>query len=280
MSTACNVDNKTSRKKLHLTNNRTSATDIRRRCGQFTMISPPDPETGRVKHIKHKCKAYACSRCGPRKLRQARQRIGTMAQERRLQRFVTLTLDPSKIPTGQPSIQYLRATWRKMRVSLQRYVGRSVEFIAVVELHKNGLAHLHVLVGAYLPQDWLSKAWQGVGGGEIVDIRFVDVHRVAAYLSKYLTKEQLASLPPGTKRFSCSKGITIWDRKQDGSGWWLCRLTIDELDQWGHNISDEKWEEEEKGVFVLAHFTSDPIGIAGFYKLCRRVNTTSATNSK
>lgn len=270
MASAHNVDNKTSGKKLHLTINRTTATGRRGRCGQFTMVGPPDAQTGRVCHFRHKCKAYACPVCGPRKLRRARRRIGKVAQEKRLTRFASLTLDPSKLSPEQSSIEYLRDTWRKMRVSLKRYLGRSVEFIAVVELHESGIAHLHVLIGAYLPQEWLSKAWQGVGGGQIVDIRWVDVHRVAGYLSKYFTKESLAEIPAGVRRFSCSRGIAIWERKPSTPGWWLCRLTIDELDQWGHHISDEKWEEEEKGVFALLQFISDPIRIAEFYKFRRR----------
>jgi hypothetical protein len=42
---------------------------------------------------------------------------------------------------------------------------------------------------------WISQAWQSVGGCRIVDIRLVDIHRVGAYLSKYLTKDLLLSAP-------------------------------------------------------------------------------------
>lgn len=73
-----------------------------------------------------------------------------------------------------------------MRVVLARRFGASVNFIVVLEFQKSGLAHLHVLLGVYIPQAWLSEAWQSIGGGRIVDIRFVDVHRVAGYLACYL----------------------------------------------------------------------------------------------
>jgi len=153
-----------------------------------------------------------------------------------------------------------------MRVSLNRYLGKSVEFIAVVELQRSGLAHLHVLVGAYLPQDWLSEAWQGVGGGKIVDIRFVDVHRVSAYLSKYLTKDSLMDLPSGVRRFSCSQGIALWDRRPSNSGWWLCKLSLDELRDWAKQAADEAWQEEGKGVFVLTYFTAEQLKITESFK--------------
>ena len=59
-------------------------------------------------------------------------------------------------------ILYLRECWRKMRVSLQRKLGKSLTFISVVELHASGVPHLHVLVGSYIPRAWLpslGKPW-------------------------------------------------------------------------------------------------------------------------
>jgi hypothetical protein len=144
-----------------LTNRRTSATGRAFQCGAFTLVGPLADAEGRFSYIRHRCKSYSCPVCGPKKLRRARWRIAQEAQQRRLTRLASLTLDPRRIPQGHSAIAYLRETWRKMRVSLKRYVGQSIEFIAVVELHKSGIPHLHVLVGAYLPQEWLSDAWQG-----------------------------------------------------------------------------------------------------------------------
>jgi hypothetical protein len=70
-----------------------------------------------------------------------------------------------------------------MRVSLERKFGKTVQFIGVLEFQKSGVAHLHLLVGLYIPQDWLSTAWESIGGGKIVDIRSVDIHRVTMYLT-------------------------------------------------------------------------------------------------
>jgi hypothetical protein len=240
-----------------LTTKRTSATTGGMRCGAFTLVGPLQGDGDRFGYRNHRCRSYRCSFCGPRKLRQIRRGIAAVAQERQLTRLATLTLDPSKIVSAESSIEYIRETWRKMRVSLQRFLGKPIEFIAVLELQRTGVAHLHVLVGTYLPQDWLSKAWQGVGGGKIVDIRWVDVHRISAYLSKYLTSRTLTELPAGTRRFSCSRGIVLWARKQHRSGWWICALPIEKLRGLARDVTDERWDAEVLGLDTLEFFAAE-----------------------
>lgn len=240
-----------------MTNTGATATRKKPWCGTFTMAGPSTQSEGQFTYVRHMCKSYSCSVCGPKKLRRARWRIGQEAQGRRLTRLASLTLDPRKIHEGQSPFVYLRETWRKMRVSLARHLGKSIQFIAVVELHKSGIPHLHVLVGAYLPQEWLSAAWQGVGGGKIVDIRYVDVHRVSRYLSKYLTKETLADLPSRVRRFSCSKGIVLWSRKPKQLGWGLYKISFDYLREIAESPSDEVWKEETKGVSELVSFVAE-----------------------
>ena len=244
-----------------MTKYRTTATGRRAGCGTRTMVGPLAETEDRFGYFRHRCKSYDCSVCGPRKLRRARRRIGEIAHEKQLTRLATLTLDPSKIPAGRDRIAYLRETWRKMRVSLKRRLGKSPEFIAVLELHRSGVPHLHVLVGAYLPQDWLSTAWQAVGGGRIVHIEFVDVHRVSAYLSKYFTKDSLSEIPSGVRRFSCSKGIALWERTAKNPGWFLSKVSIDELRDWAKFAAEEQWQEVD-GALVLAYFTGERIPIA------------------
>jgi hypothetical protein len=94
-----------------------------------------------------------------------------------------------------------------------------------------------------------------------VDIRFVDVHRVAAYLSKYFTKDSLTEIPSGVRQFSCSKGIALRERKTKNPGWWLSKVSIDELRDWAKLEAEGSWQEVD-GVLVLAYFTSDRIPFA------------------
>jgi len=83
--------------------------------------------------------------------------------------------------------------FNKFRVSLLRKFKCTVNYIAILEFHKSGIPHLHVLIDRFIAQRWISEAWSALGGGGIVDIRFVDVHRISHYLAKYLTKELLMS---------------------------------------------------------------------------------------
>jgi hypothetical protein len=98
--------------------------------------------------------------------------------------MATLTLDPKRIP-------------RQDRGRTDRYIRESrqfqgtLPFVAVLEFQENGNAHLHVLLGRYIAQKQLSKAWQRIGGGHHVDIRYVDVHRVSAYVTLYLAGDKV-----------------------------------------------------------------------------------------
>jgi hypothetical protein len=171
--------------------------------------------------------------------------------------MVTLTLDPGKLPEDcqdtAGSIRYIRECWREMRVYLARIKGgRSVQFIASLELQENGRAHLHILVNVWIDKDVLEAAWVAVGGGHQVSIKYVDIHRVRGYLAKYITKEILSQIPAGVRRFSCSKGIVIWLRSTDGTVWRELRIPIEELHGAIPSACQEKFNEFGRLVEFLA----------------------------
>ena len=148
-----------------------------------------------------------------------------------------------------------------MRVTLQRKFGGAVRFIAMIEFQQSRLAHLHVLVGVHIDQDWLSGAWQAIGGGEIVDIRYVDVHRVVAYLTPYLIggkiDHTLHLLDPRARIFSTSRGLSL---SQEGNkmGWWLARVSMETVHRFCPNASEEKFEEMQDGKSRLTYFEGLP----------------------
>jgi hypothetical protein len=123
---------------------------------------------------------------------------------------MTLTLDPSRIPEGADPIKYLRNTFSKFRTSLKRKYGEAITYISILELQKSGNPHLHVLVDRHISQAWISESWQAVGGGKIVDIRIVDIHRAPHYLTKYLSKQAILSVPKGVRRYTTSRGIKLF----------------------------------------------------------------------
>lgn len=159
----------------------------------------------------------SCDHCGPRKARQYRRAIAREAEANQLTRFLTLTLDPSRAPEPDESVQYIRECFNKLRTYLKRFMGARVHYITVLELQKSGMAHLHVLLGCYIPKEVIDRAWTAVGGG-FTWMKYVDVHRVSAYMSKYLTKDLFGAVPSKKKRISTSRGICLFP-KRESMGW-------------------------------------------------------------
>jgi hypothetical protein len=201
-------------------------------CGNFSVVGPLKGKPGKFGHKALFCQSYRCRRCCNPKLKKVRARIAEIATEHKLQRMATLTLDPKRIPKGKRTDRYLRECWREMRVSLARKFGKSLPFVGVLEFQKNGNAHLHLLVGQYIPQAWLSRAWASIGGGKVADIRYVDVHRVSAYLSVYLAGDKvqktLELLPKRARIFTTARSIVLWGKKVK-SGWRMMRRDVSEL---------------------------------------------------
>lgn len=74
-----------------------------------------------------------------------------------------------------------------------------------------------------------TEAWVAVGGGFMVDIQLVDVHRVSRYLSKYLTKELLMSAPLRCRRVTTSRGIKLLEKTRTETVWTLVKVPISSL---------------------------------------------------
>ena len=204
-------------------------------CGRYTVRgqAPGSPE---VRFHRVNCKSWNCTYCGPRRAKRYKHAIRATAEARQLHRFLTLTLDPKKIE-GDP-IRYLNAAFAKLRVYLQRECRVAPQYIRILEFQKNGNPHFHILIDRYIDLEWIRRAWVAVGGGFMVDIRFVDVHRVSRYLSKYLTKELLMSAPLRCRRVTTSRGIKLLEKTLTDMSWTLIKVTISRLlDVYGRAVS-------------------------------------------
>jgi len=135
-----------------------------------------------------------------------------------------LTLDPSKID-GDP-VRYLNKTFAKLRTYLKRYYKISPAYIRVLEFQKNGHPHFHLLIDRFISWAWLREAWQAVGGGSFVNVKFVDIHRISRYLSKYLTKELLLSAPLRSRRVTSSRSIHLFEKPPCETKWEFLRVPI------------------------------------------------------
>jgi hypothetical protein len=182
--------------------------------------------------VRLDCKTWDCAYCGPRKAYRYKQAIRKIAEREELSRFLTLTLDPSKIE-GDP-VRYLRVVFSKFRVYLYRKHGKSIKYITVLEFHKSGIPHLHVLLDRYIEQQWISESWSRLGGGKIVHITQVDVRRIANYLAKYLTKDLMLTTPKGTRltsirRVTTSRSLHLNEKQASETTWKLDNRSIFKL---------------------------------------------------
>ena len=60
----------------------------------------------------------------------------------------------------------------------------------------------------------------------MVFIKYVDIHRISRYLSKYLTKELLLSAPKRSRRVTVSRGIVLFQKNKSSGDWQLIRKSI------------------------------------------------------
>jgi hypothetical protein len=187
------------------------------------------PDGNRCGFARIYCKAWDCTYCGPRKATRLCRHIERAAKEHGLSRFLTLTLDPKKLDPTVDQVAFIREVWRKFRVYLAREYGQPVQFINVLECHKSGIPHLHILLDRFIRQQWISQCWSKLGGGRVVYIEKVNnLENVSWYLGKYLTKDVLLSARKGMRRYSTSRGIRLFPKGED-LGWKQAPAPIEEL---------------------------------------------------
>jgi len=192
-----------------------------RNCGIWTFFGSYEEW---LRFHRLNCKTWACEYCGPRKAKRYRYLIAELAEREHLSRFLTLTLDPLLIEGN--SVRYLRGVFNKFRLYLRRKYGAPPKYIAVLEFHKSGIAHLHVLLDRFIPQEWIRNSWSALGGGTMVFIQQVDVHRISRYLSKYLTKDLLLSAPLRSRRITTSRSLHLLEKTKSDVKWTLLKVSI------------------------------------------------------
>jgi hypothetical protein len=199
---------------------------------------------GSRRFIRVDCRCWGCLYCGPKKATRYRHAIREVAERYKLNRFLTLTLDPKVLGEKDP-VAYINSVFAKWRIYLKRKFGVLIKYIRILEFQKNGNPHFHILVDRFVPQAWIQSTWQAVGGGRFVDIRYVDIHRIARYLSKYLTKELLLSAPKRSRRVTVSRGIRLIEKKKSDLVWRFFRTRIIDLFLELLPDLDDVWLDEE-----------------------------------
>ena len=161
-----------------------------------------------------RCRNWRCPTCAPALAAMWADKIARS----RPQRFLTLTCDPSRF--ADPDAAYKQMKWALPRLAIQlRKMNFKFEYVATWELHKSGWPHLHLLIkGTYIPMHLISRLWDGLDVGTIIDIRSVYSARGAGhYIAKYITKTATATklIPPGHRLVTASRGFfTVHALKQ------------------------------------------------------------------
>jgi hypothetical protein len=137
---------------------------------------------------------------------------------------------------------------------IRRSTGYAITYICVLEYQKNGNAHLHVLLDRYIDREWIKERWLAVGGGPMVWIKYVDVHRIANYVSKYLSKDLLTSpVPKGFRKVTTSRSIKLFPKVASDAVWTLLKVEIERIRKQFQNVADESFDEEGLlEVFLVA----------------------------
>lgn len=158
-------------------------------------------------------------------MQRARRKVRELAKTARLDHLLTLTYRGLMTDRERAARDWKAFVRRVRKDSRLVREGEAFHFVAVIEHHKSGGIHIHVGVRGWRDAIALRDAWHAVvGKGEgNVDIqgpkskgrrRIVGVHRVAAYLSKYITKGTHHKL--NERRYWSSKGIEIPERETIG----------------------------------------------------------------
>lgn len=158
-------------------------------------------------------------------MQRARRKVRELAKTARLDHLLTLTYRGLMADRERAARDWKAFVRRVRKDSRLVRDGESFHFVAVIEHHQSGGIHIHVGVRGWRDAIALRDAWHAVvGKGQgNVDIqgpkskgrkRIVGVHRVAAYLSKYITKGTHHKL--NERRYWSSKGIEIPERETIG----------------------------------------------------------------
>jgi hypothetical protein len=127
-----------------------------------------------------------------------------------LDRFITLTLKPSKIPNEfkNDTHKYITKLFNHLITTLKRkkikyfnkrknrwfsfelnHSALKLMYVWVAEFQKNGNAHLHILFNQFLPVEVIREVWEHIGGGHSIFATPVrTIEGISNYITDYIIK--------------------------------------------------------------------------------------------
>lgn len=122
-------------------------------------------------------------------------------------KFVTLTFDPSKydVTDVAEGKELFRAFARRLKSWQLKEKQKELKYIAVIEFHKSGRVHFHMLCNLeYIQAKNLEEIW---GNGFIKINRIDHVDNIGSYVIKYMTKEDADPRLVGKKMYQTSQNL-------------------------------------------------------------------------
>ena len=159
-----------------------------------------------------KCNCYNCERCRPIKKYDLLKNIVNVAEKHNLRRHLVITLPGytfrSLFCNADESFDYAMRKFNEFRVYYKRKFGKNLSYICLIRSQTDGFCHLHILVGDYIPKEWLDDVLKRINLG-FPFITYVDIKRLGNYLSKYWYKEHEWFIPKNKKHYTHSADIEL-----------------------------------------------------------------------
>lgn len=161
----------------------------------IALIETNENKVNKIKYTGIPCNFWTCPDCCIKKALQVKYLLRDVIKLNNLNCFLTLTLDPKKIPTDyiDDTHKYITKIFNHFITILKRHkVNKSnleLKYVWVIEFQKNGNAHMHILFNKFLPIKVIRSLWLHVGGGVQMKAEQADsLIGISNYISDYIVK--------------------------------------------------------------------------------------------
>lgn len=197
------------------------------RKNKLAIFKYKDGEMDWAKFTRIGCKSWTCPVCSIKRALKVKYELRDIIQLNKLSVFLTLTLDPKKIPEEYKNNthKYITKIFNHFLTILRRSSlnkgKEKLKYVWVIEFQKNGNAHMHILFNKFLPIKEIRKLWVHTGGGRMMKVEAVKtLEGISNYISDYIIKgikgdyEKQSGFMHGQKRYAVSRscdrpGITM-----------------------------------------------------------------------
>jgi len=177
-------------------------------CGKYSLhleSTSPDADGNHTDIITSaRCKSWDCPICRPIKGRWLQDQIHRIFADTDLH-MLTLTYFQSRPPLDV--WQNLGKTWNRLLTFIRKQ-NPGIKFIRIIEPHKSGYPHLHVLFSQYINVSKCLKYLTKQGFGWNCNLKKISIDSARNYVAKYLTKQVWSDLANDLRKQSKSRIVS------------------------------------------------------------------------